>query len=50
VEEVIETEGQIDHLHGFGKTLVRRRNRARKYRILLLSCSVEKVRSLPVKS
>src|ERR1700739_4601941 len=31
-------------------TLVRRRKRARKWRILLLSCSIEKVRSLPVKS
>ena len=31
-------------------TFVRRRNRARKWRMLLLSCSMGTVRSLPVKS
>ena len=31
-------------------TFVRRRNRARKWRMLLLSCSMGTVRSLPTKS
>ena len=50
VEVMIDAQGQIDHLHGLETTLVRRRKRARKWRMLLLSCSMEKVRSLPVKS
>ena len=50
VEVVVDPQRQIDHFDDLGDTFVRRRNRARKWRMLLLSCSMGTVRSLPVKS
>ena len=47
---MIDAQGQIDHLHGFGNDFGPAAEAREKSRMLLLSCSMEKVRSLPVKS
>ena len=50
VEVVVNPQRQIDHFDDLGDDLCATANRARKWRMLLLSCSMGTVRSLPVKS
>ena len=50
MEVMINPQGEIDHFLGLGDHLGLAAEAREKWRILLLSCSIEKVRSLPVKS
>ena len=50
VEVVVDLSDRSTISTTLETTFVRRRNRARKWRMLLLSCSMGTVRSLPVKS